>query len=67
MKDGIEVRRKLKRLGTRREQLRKSSEKLQGDTRRVLVEAQGVVPVTECASLLKLERTTIYQVYRKKE
>lgn len=53
----------LDELGERREKLNAEDEELMKDVTEVLGHAYSVVPVTECATRLKMHRTTVYRVY----
>jgi DNA invertase Pin-like site-specific DNA recombinase len=58
------VRQELRRLGSRRQRQRDAEEKLHADTVKALKDAEGVVPTTEAAELIGLNRSTVYEVYR---
>lgn len=59
-----EARRKLDSVGRRRERHRQADEKLQEDTAKVVKETEGVVSTSEQARRLKLNRSTVYEVYK---
>ena len=59
-----QVRQALRRLGVRRDRLRKEEKALHKDTKAALKQANGVIPVSEAAELLGLNRSTVYEVYR---
>lgn len=61
-----QARKKLKALGNRRERQAQKDNELQDAVTEALKETEGVISVTEAASLLGLNRSTIYEVYRKK-
>jgi hypothetical protein len=59
------VRVKLRELGERRERLRVQRGQLAEDTAAALLEAYGLIPVTEAASLCRVARSTAYVLSRK--
>lgn len=59
-----QIRRRLKRVGSKRARLQRQSEALQRDTIEALELADGVIPTTEAADLIGLSRSTVYEVYR---
>lgn len=59
-----QIRRKLRNIGQRRKRLRGEEEKLHRDTIKGLELALGVIPTTEAAELVGLNRSTVYEVYR---
>jgi len=54
----------LAELGRRRERLRGGEEVLADETKKAIKRAIGVLPMTEVADLVGLDRTTLYKVYR---
>lgn len=59
-----QIRRKLDGIGKRRTKLRADEDKLYKDTISVLELAKGVIPTTEAADRVGLNRSTVYEVYR---
>lgn len=62
-----EARRKLRNIGKRRKRHDAAGDKLATDTAKVLAETRGIVSTSEAARLVKLNRSTVYQVYRPNE
>lgn len=62
-----QVRTALKRIGRRREKLAESQDQLRADTVEGLNMAKGVISTSEAARLVGLNRSTVYEVYRKKD
>lgn len=59
-----QVRKNLDILGERRTALREARAALQADTMAGLESAVGVIPMTEAAERVGLNRSTVYEVYR---
>jgi transcriptional regulator of acetoin/glycerol metabolism len=53
----------LRRLGERRQRHLEAGERLAEEIRQALIATEGQVSRTEAASLLGVDRTTLYQVY----
>lgn len=58
------VRQKLRQIGTRRGRMDSQRKSLHEDTIKALKDAKGVIPTTEAAELVGLNRSTVYEVYR---
>lgn len=54
----------LAELGRRRIKLRGGEDALAEETKKAIKRAIGVLPMTEVAELVGLDRTTLYKVYR---
>ena len=59
-----QIRRRLKRVGSKRERVQRAMDDLQRDTIEALELAEGVISTTEAAKLIGLSRSTVYEVYR---
>lgn len=63
MPDQDDIRARLDALGRRRARIDAQEAELMEDTRKVLSDADGLVPVSESARRLRIHRTTVYRVY----
>lgn len=62
-----EARKELRRVGRKRERIRSDSDELTDETRKALQKSQGLVPTKEAAELLKIDRSTAYEVYLRED
>lgn len=56
------ARKALRDLGRQRKQMRRDEEKWRKDTAKALKSADGLVPKTEAAKILGVDRTTVYEI-----
>lgn len=63
-RDAAWLRKRMRGIGARRIELQAAQRQIQDDTTTLLVQAHGVIGVTESARLLKIARSHAYQVLR---
>lgn len=61
--DADELRDELRKIGERRSQIGEATTDLIDDTRAAIRKARGILSMTEVATLVRLERTSMYHTY----